>query len=206
MYIYKITNKINGKIYIGQTIGSIKNRWQKHCCASNSKPGIAAAIKKYGKENFIIKEIGGANSQSELNYKEWLLIHKNKCIAPNGYNLRGGGNSKGKVTEIVKLKISKAHSGRKHTRQAKINMSNGSIGQKGGMSGKRHNKKSNVKNALSNGGRYFKMFKGDNVIWSGHVMSECARKFNLSVGNISQCLKGRRGSHKGYIFKYGGIV
>lgn len=203
MYIYKIINKINGKIYIGQTSGSIKSRWQKHCCFSNSKPGIGAAIKKHGKENFIIKEIGGANSQSELDYKEWLLIHNNNSLAPNGYNLREGGNSRGKVTKITKQKISKAHTGRKHSKKSKLNMSIGSLGQVGGMKNKNHKKESNIKNAISNGGKLFNMKKDSKIIWSGYIISECAREFSLSIGNISGCLNGNRKTHKGYTFEYG---
>lgn len=59
-FIYKITNKINGKVYIGQTIMPIKNRMYKHYSqAKNGKniTGIDAAIKKYGKENFEVKQI-----------------------------------------------------------------------------------------------------------------------------------------------------
>ena len=52
MYIYRITNKINNKIYIGQTIKTIKIRWLRHCTdalnyRSNTK--FAKAIRKYGK-------------------------------------------------------------------------------------------------------------------------------------------------------------
>ena len=53
--IYKITNKVNGKIYVGQTIKSLKERFQKHCWGTTYKDkyhlnmAIKKAIKKYGK-------------------------------------------------------------------------------------------------------------------------------------------------------------
>lgn len=93
-YIYKVTNKINGKIYIGQTIQSVKDRWYRHC----GKSGISKAelnthfkraILKYGKENFTIETIEMCDS-TELNDKEKFYIsYYNSYI--NGYNSTIGG-------------------------------------------------------------------------------------------------------------------
>lgn len=109
MIIYKITNKINNKIYIGQTVTSLAARW--YCHVHDSKRVASHpfynAIKKYGKENFNIEEIGGANNITELNYQEWLLIHKHNTLWPNGYNLKEGGKNKGKKLKHAIDKISK---------------------------------------------------------------------------------------------------
>jgi group I intron endonuclease len=108
MVIYKIINSINNKVYIGQTIRSLHERWSQHkFLAKNSvnKP-LYKAMKKYGFKHFKITEIGGANSESELNYQEWLLIHKNNSLWPHGYNLREGGGNRGKNTLISKKKMS----------------------------------------------------------------------------------------------------
>jgi len=68
---------------------------------------VGKAVKKYGEENFTVEEIGGANSMSELNYQEWLLIHKYNSLAPNGYNLREGGG--GRITnKESRAKMSKS--------------------------------------------------------------------------------------------------
>lgn len=108
MIIYKITNKINGKVYIGQTIVSLNQRWSKH--KSDSKKGsilaIHCAIRKYGINNFIIEEIDGANSLTELNYKEWLLINNYNSMYPFGYNIKPGGNNREFLKE-TKEKIGK---------------------------------------------------------------------------------------------------
>lgn len=60
-FIYKITNLINGKIYIGQTTCSIEDRWKEHLhsakkSVSENRP-LYRAINKYGKENFSIEKI-----------------------------------------------------------------------------------------------------------------------------------------------------
>ena len=62
MIIYKITNKINGKVYIGQTSNTLEKRWWQHCHGTH-KHIIARAISKYGAENFKIEQIDVAESQ-----------------------------------------------------------------------------------------------------------------------------------------------
>ena len=57
-YIYKITNKINGKSYIGQTITPIRVRMYKHYSQSKiATTGVDYAIQKYGRENFTVEQI-----------------------------------------------------------------------------------------------------------------------------------------------------
>jgi len=124
MIIYKITNKINGKIYIGQTTRSLNKRWKEHLYNTTNCSKLYKAIRKYGPDNFTIEEIDGANSQSELNYKEWLLIHKfNSLDRDRGYNLREGGGSKGRLSQETKDKLSKLQIGKKASEETKQKMS-----------------------------------------------------------------------------------
>ena len=91
MEIYKITNKINGKVYIGQTKQPVYTRWSQHKCRSktgNSK--INRAIRKYGYENFTIETIDNAENYEELNKKEIMWIKQYDCIK-GGYNIEEGG-------------------------------------------------------------------------------------------------------------------
>ncbi len=56
---------------------------------------------------------------------------------------------------------------------------------------------------MSHGARTFHMMDNDgNIVWSGLIQSECAKKFNLSIGNISECLHGKRKRHKGFTFHF----
>lgn len=94
MYIYKITNLINNKIYIGQTIHSIEKRFNRHIIDSKNKnTRIARAIKKYGADNFAITIIDTAYSQQELNEKEifWIKFFNSTDISI-GYNITFGGD------------------------------------------------------------------------------------------------------------------
>jgi group I intron endonuclease len=122
MIVYKITNSINKKVYIGQTVRPIKERWREHIIEKRSV--IGNAIKKYGKEKFTIEEISGANNITELNYQEWLLIHKNNTLTPNGYNLKEGGKN-GFFSKETKEKMSKARKGvtfsEEHKKKLSIN-------------------------------------------------------------------------------------
>ena len=97
-FIYKKTNKVNGKIYIGKTILTEPQRWQQHLYyAQNNQrerdcPYLCNAILKYGKENFtreIIEEIDNSN----LLEREKFWIKKLDATNPSiGYNISNGGD------------------------------------------------------------------------------------------------------------------
>ena len=105
MIIYKVTNKVNGKIYIGQTIRTLEQRkWQHLDCAKNGvKTHFYNAIRKYGEENFVFEIIDEASSLQELNELERYYIAKFNCIE-NGYNMVDGGNNNVMFLDDVKQK------------------------------------------------------------------------------------------------------
>jgi group I intron endonuclease len=98
VYIYKITNKINNKIYIGQTIHSIHSRFLKHKTIARVKnsdyKAIHKAINKYGEDNFLLELVEECHSMEELNNKETEYIKQFNSLSPNGYNLCTGGFNK----------------------------------------------------------------------------------------------------------------
>jgi group I intron endonuclease len=91
--IYKITNKINGKVYIGQTTQTLSDRWSKHKYRNSHSKLIRLAIKKYGIENLTIEEFCSCFSIDSLNLLEERIIAQFNCITPHGYNLTSGGDS-----------------------------------------------------------------------------------------------------------------
>ena len=111
MIIYKIQNKINKKIYIGQTVGTLQHRISQHKSNSKKKSVINMAIRKYGWDNFVAEVIDSAKSIEELNQKEIYWIEYYKSISPNGYNLELGGKN-ALHEEETRNKISKANKGR----------------------------------------------------------------------------------------------
>ena len=118
MYIYKWTNKINGKIYVGKTTRTIKERLRGYKDDIKSvekgtykhKFPIVFALHKYGIDNFIFEVIDIASDNIELNIKETDWIAKlDACNKEIGYNCLKGGND--------------GWLGRKHTQESKDKMS-----------------------------------------------------------------------------------
>lgn len=85
--IYKITNNINGRNYIGQS-NNPKRRFQEHIRGDGSNSLIHLAILKYGVQNFSFEVLGWYEDYSN---KEKQYIIQYNSLAPNGYNIMEGG-------------------------------------------------------------------------------------------------------------------
>lgn len=131
MWIYKITNIQNNKVYIGQTIRPIQDRFHRHINDALNNildTHFARAIRKYGKDNFIIEQIDQAQTQDELNKKEQYWIQYYDSVQ-NGYNetdaiSKCGGNTYQSKTEkemeAIKEKIRQTKLGAKNPMAKKI--------------------------------------------------------------------------------------
>lgn len=116
-YIYKTTNLINNKIYIGQ---HKSNRFDSY---KGSGLIIKEAFKKYGRHNFKCELIEKCNSQEELNQREIYWINYYKSQENGNYNLTAGGEGIKSPSESTRLKMSKAKSGTKRSEESKIKSS-----------------------------------------------------------------------------------
>lgn len=95
-YIYVITNEINKKVYVGKTLKTIDKRWKQHCRDykknRNCKRPLYSAMRKYGIENFSIREIEECDSDI-ASERESFWINKFNSFK-NGYNATKGGDGK----------------------------------------------------------------------------------------------------------------
>lgn len=100
MEIYKITNLVNEKVYIGQSARGVTERFHRHIQDAMSErldTHFARAIRKYGPDNFTVEVIDSADTQDELNQKEQYWIQQYDSIR-HGYNetdatYKCGGNT-----------------------------------------------------------------------------------------------------------------
>jgi len=91
-YIYKITNLVNGKSYIGQTIKKLEERWQQHISILEAGQGsskLQYAFDKYGKDNFAFQRLEECQVE-ELDEREKYWINEYDTYE-NGYNSTLGG-------------------------------------------------------------------------------------------------------------------
>lgn len=94
-YIYRHTNLINGKVYIGQTCQKPEYRWGKDGNGYKNSPHFYAAIQEYGWENFKHEILYSGLTQKEANDKEQELIQLFDATNPaQGYNSESGGKNK----------------------------------------------------------------------------------------------------------------
>ena len=106
--IYKISNTINNKVYIGQTRYSLEHRFTAHKKKAMqntiSHVHLHEAMRKYGVDNFYIEQIDIAETPEELNQKEiYWIAYYNSFLA--GYNMTPGGTESNPMdSEIVKQK------------------------------------------------------------------------------------------------------
>lgn len=106
--IYTHTNKLDGKVYVGQTWQEPNRRWRK-----GSKKYISyrttlvfyAALQKYGWENFESEIVAYCQTQEEMNRMEEFYIKERNSLAPNGYNLRDICDGREKHTQETIEKI-----------------------------------------------------------------------------------------------------
>lgn len=110
MVIYKITNKVNGKQYIGQTIRNLNTRITEH---KSSNSAVGKAIQKYGIDNFLIEVIDEVETVEQLNKLEEKYVTLEFVNSNKTYNSRLGGGNFGKHSDETKLKLSLSKSGEK---------------------------------------------------------------------------------------------
>jgi group I intron endonuclease len=109
--VYLVTNTLNGKQYVGQTITKHSRKGHGHA--------LADAYKKYGHKSFTYETVcGGVDKPLTLDFMKQFWINVMGSLAPNGYNLESGGRRYKTVSHKPQLGIP-------HTEETKAKMSEG---------------------------------------------------------------------------------
>ena len=127
-YIYKHTNKINGKVYIGQTCQKPEYRWN-NGEGYKRQAYFYSAIQKYGWNNFEHIILKGDLTLKEANYwEEYYIKQYNSTNKQYGYNISFGGDNR-KLSEETKKKISMANKGHLVSEETRQKISNANKGK-----------------------------------------------------------------------------
>jgi group I intron endonuclease len=218
-YIYKIINKVNGMIYVGQTIQFLEERWKQHRKISSNCFYLKSAFKKYGIEQFEFKMICICFDE-ELDKFEIQYMKSFNSMVPNGYNLRNGGNS-GRQHEETKKKISETLKGRTdiirttpqlgkpHTEEIKQQISNALKGRTDiirtksyNWIGKHHTEESKNKMRESHKIKINQYDLDNNIIQSFNSISEAAIETGIDRTVIGKCCKNIRKTAGGFKWQY----
>ncbi|WP_275570003.1 GIY-YIG nuclease family protein [Psychromarinibacter sediminicola] len=106
--IYKVTQLSTGRLYVGQTVMELDDRWQKHCEDADkgtisSEDSLHHAMRESGKGDFRIEPIAKTNRPGELGALEIRWIDKLRTLYPDGFNLNRGGSSGGSLKQPVDI-------------------------------------------------------------------------------------------------------
>ena len=205
-YVYVILNKINLKLYFGS------HSWDGEGLDKNyygSGKIIKQAVKKYGKDNFIVYPIKFYDTIEECRQAEEELLKKYD-ISNNQYcyNIKNGAI--GWTSEDVtgekhplygKRGKDSPRYGKTHTENTRKKMSQAKKGEKHPFYGRTLSEEHRNKISQALGGKPFAAIK-DGKVKIFTSQAECSRVLGLNKGHINNCLKGRLKSTGGYTFKY----
>lgn len=170
--VYKVTNKQNGKIYIGRTFQKPEERWNKHVSESKkeSKRSFMMALSKYGRESFLWEVFYQSYDEEHiLEIEEKTIARFDSTNRDKGYNNTFGGYSN-KLVEPLCGEANGMH-GRAHTYEARKSIS---LANKGRLTGEKNpnygkERPDYVKESISKklSGRVLKKIKCPHCLKSG---------------------------------------
>jgi len=198
--IYLLTNIINGKQYVGQTIRGLDERWWYHCWSANRGAGylLHKAIRKYGPDAFT-HEILEHTTIEDVNAREiyWIAELKTR---EHGYNMTDGGEgTRGWVPdEEWRTKIGAANRGKKlsaeHRAKLSVALSGennpmyGKKGEKNHMYGKTRSSATRVNISVSKSGE-------NNPNYGKHHSAEHRAKLSVALSGENNPMYGKTGEN-----------
>jgi len=127
--VYKITNMVNGKVYVGQTVRGIHTRWtehKRHALTGGDThrcPRLSRSIRRHGPDNFVIDILEICTNLDDLNKREEYWIGTLQSMDKSkGYNLQSGGMNM-VPSESTRARMSVWQIGRKFSDESRKRMS-----------------------------------------------------------------------------------
>lgn len=200
-FIYKITNDINDKIYVGQTSGTLKERFKQHKKKMNSEDRktypLYNAMRKYGIEHFSIKILEETDNLQERE-QYWIKYFDSYN---NGYNTTRGGDGWVRTDyDLIVDLYSKGFTGIEIANQVGVNKNTvyKALKAKGitVLSNTETSKKKNSKSI----GQYDK--KTMELIHIFPSVADAAKAMGKNHAHISSCAHGKKASAYGYKWKF----
>ena len=177
-FIYKATNTVNGKVYIGQTIRTIEERWKEHLCdtynpnRSTYSCSLHSAIRKYSEDAFQVESLEECDN-AQLNNREayWIGVFLSNDRR-YGYNLTTGGDS-----NYIKSPESEATRHKKSCVQ---------LGQNNSFFGKHHSITHRAKIATP-----VVSFTDDGRVYKYYMSQIAAKVDGFAQNHITSCVSGK---------------
>jgi group I intron endonuclease len=183
--VYELTSP-SGKKYVGQTKLAIEERLKQHLKSKNCS-AVSAAIRKYGRKSFQVKELARCVSRDQANALEQYFIAVLGTLRPHGYNITAGGSQQS-FTEETRRRMSDAGKKRASDPQIRAKLSSYLVGSRGHLKGKpAHNRKPVV--CITTGQRF-------------SSVAEASKVLGIDYSSISAVCNGRRGMKQTGGFKF----
>ena len=230
--VYIHTNKINGKMYVGQTIhGNNPNKRWSNGRGYQKNLYFGNAVQKYGWDNFDHDVIASNLTKEEAcNFEKILIKELNTYDKNFGYNLTLGGEglSGYRLSEETRKKTSEAMRGKKRSEETKLKIGKASLGRNVGRKhtedelekmrqakrGKRvynshagHHKPhtEEAKQKIQDASHKKKVCQkdiDDNILNTYESLSSASRATGVNLGSISLCCNGRAKTAGGFIWEF----
>lgn len=182
--IYKIENKINGKVYIGQSIDVYK-RWKQHTCELNKGSHHNVLLQnswnKYGEDNFIFKLLKTCE-RVELDYFEECLVKEYDSFN-SGFNLNSGGKSFREISDETRKKLSDFQTNKTEEEKTKVKI----------------NRRKAQEDSFT---PILQIDLEGNIVKIWNTQRECGDTLKISHGSIWRCLTKQRKTCRGFIWIY----
>jgi group I intron endonuclease len=211
MLIYKVTNILNDKCYVGQTIKTLKQRQTNHINAmqKGSKFHFHLALRKYGLDNFKWEILETVTDKSILTERETYWI-TNFDSYNKGYNMTKWGQQNPMLSEKVKrkhlksvqskefkAKLREANTGRLLTEETKKKLSKQKLGKKNPMYGKTPTNARKLFMLDPTSSKVLKEFKSGTAANNYLIQRGLTKSSNAKV-NILHCARTNKGIKYGY--------